>query len=324
VEEERSRLRRKKPYTADELQKKLTEYQTTVAMSTHYSYMAPNLFGRHLTEWNVCVPLPLHVLLGLANHFFKGLKDALALEGDKVLKDHQDKMLTFKAQSGAVNSAIKISQWNAYNGEEIRTILDANSRGNSGWAINEEVNKITNEERRTKIHDQLLTLVAVVGFLSQKKKFSPADIKSFGTVVAKHADDFFTSFAAREGTNETERKRTIPKAHMLFHCYEFAKLYKYLAPFGENAIEAHHHDIHLEFERHANVGKNEVKKVTRMAFNLSVKRSSEVREGREELPAKKAKRFCEICFLPNAKSRTGIHDCQCIRVDDRTTPRGSN
>lgn len=245
--------------------------------------------------------------------------------GDDISNSHKEKMKKFKNVSGAITPVYKHSAFMAYNGQEIRKILTQSNVDNSVWVIMDEVKIIPDKKKREEFLDKLILVVKMKDFLDKRGEFCREERNEFDTFVKKNADKFHTEFDVKKvrpkrgniihnisSGDQVKRERTIPKAHMLVHCAEFVKRWRYLAPFGECSIESHHKDVHSEFERHGNRGKNMVLKSFYMAQNIYIMRSAEVKEGERSIPPVTRYKKCQECGKYFTKNNKDEEYCKCI------------
>jgi ribosomal protein L40E len=213
----------------------------------------------------------------------------------------------YRQRSAVTTGAKKVSAALAFNGEELRKMFSDNvvdERG-STWPIMQviadiEIHSISVEELgalKLNLSKRFQAINELSKFLSQGERFTPQDLKTFEELVTRHAELW---------TNLTTKKSR-PKAHMLWHCVEFAEKWNFLIPFGENPMESHHASMASTYSKLKNVGQGDhALRELLAAQRIALERSVEIRMGNNELD----KRICRTCGLRNTSDAL-FNECKC-------------
>jgi hypothetical protein len=250
------------------------DFHQTSQAKPYVSYSAINLPIFPLLFENV-VPFPLHVFMGLGNHYLKSLHGKL---DDNKKKEFIQITNAFEHTPSGSNHQDKPSSFNDWNGREIKNIFDSKKLDPLAFGV-------TDPSWRDSFRMVTLRLRMLIPYLLSTKDdylLNDAKIRTFTTIINTVSQWWFPVKAAGRGKqtgNNVEKKEVVkPKIHMLSHMPEFVKKYKTLGRFSESGIESHHGDVSTRWARnYSHFGKNEIAKLYYTAKSIGVDRDNDIR-----------------------------------------------
>jgi hypothetical protein len=236
------------------------------------------------------IPTPLHVALGLGNHFLSCLKETIEENKDTTgILALDDRMKQIKQQPKNIHGSRPLGAMNDLNGGELQKLFAEDSQQHQSFLLS-LLRFIPPETRFNQARAELPRMYEIASYiiyhLSSMDPFNALEIDNFKSIAVSALHNWHrTNKLATK-----QRGKLKPKVHMLFHCYEFIDEHKYIGPYSESAMESHHSNFNSQWEINSNCGRDVMMKLYRSAKQVGVQRSVDVNKRRSTYMKKPKKR----------------------------------